>query len=77
MGHSVLGLIVSSVVMAVIFISILITERRCGRRSADFFKRTGPQIDELAQRAQAKYRARYGKDPTLKIQALPDAPQKR
>lgn len=77
MGHHVLGLLLSTVVMLGIFAYIVVTERKCGRRSADFFKRTAPQLDELAQRAEAKYRSRYGKDPTLKLRIVNDEPAQK
>jgi hypothetical protein len=70
-------LIVSSLLMLFFFGIIVIAERKCSRRSKDFFKKSDAMISDLAQNAQEKYRARFGKDPTGKINTLTETPTKR
>ena len=59
-----MDLAVSSLIMLAIFMVIALAEWKGAQRTKDFFRRTEPQIAKLAERAAAKYRARYGKDPT-------------
>lgn len=69
-------LFISSLLMLFFFGIIVIAERKCARRSKDFFKKSDAMIAGLAQNAQEKYRAKFGRDPTGKINTLVDAPSK-
>ncbi len=63
-------IIISSVLMLVLFGGIVVVERRHARRSKEFIERSETMIADLAGRAEERYRAKYGRDPTGKIQTL-------
>ena len=47
--------------------SIVRTEIRHGRRTKDFLGEIGPEIDALNKRATARYRAKFGRDPSMAV----------
>lgn len=51
-------------VLALVVLWIVIAEIRCGRRTKIFHQVIDPQIDALKSSVTAKYREKYGKDPT-------------
>lgn len=63
-------LIVSSILLLAFFVYIAITEKKCGDRSKDFFKRADETTAKLYADVSARYRMKYGKDPTLKLPAI-------
>jgi hypothetical protein len=51
--------------LAFIVVLIVYAEVRCGRRTKNFLDTLAPEIDALNDSVLRKYRAKYGKDPTL------------
>lgn len=62
-----LGIIVSSLVMLGLVVAIVRAEIISGKKARDFIAHNKEQIADLAQRTQQRYRARYGKDPTMEM----------
>lgn len=56
-----------TLVLAAIVAYIVFVERRCGRRHDNFLETITPEIDALNNSVLRKYRAKYGKDPTLQF----------
>lgn len=63
-------------VTAFVVLLIILAEIRCGRRSKEFLKGINPEIDALTNSVTAKYRAKYGKDPTLPFSTV-EPPRRR
>ena len=54
-------------VLALLVGLIVYAEIRCGRRTKHFLEAISPEIDALNSSVLRKYRAKYGKDPTLQV----------
>ena len=67
-------------VLAIIVAMIVRAEVRCGRRTKDFFEVIAPEIDKLKSDSLARYRAKFGRDPTDRfalVDTPPDQPTRR
>jgi hypothetical protein len=51
-------------ILALVVIYIVNAEIRCGRKTKHFLEVITPEIDNLKNDSIAKYRARFGRDPT-------------
>ena len=54
-------------VLALVVGLIVWTEIRCGRRNKTFHLKVDPEVDALKNSVTAKYRERFGKDPTAEF----------
>jgi hypothetical protein len=60
-------IVVSTIVMIIFIVAIVRTELTSGKRARDFLAQNKGQIADLAQRTQERYRAVYGKNPTMEM----------
>lgn len=64
-------------VLALVVGLIVWTEIRCGRRNKVFHQRLDPEVDALKNSVTAKYRERFGKDPTDTFATIEPEKRKR
>ncbi len=67
-----MAIIFSSIAMLILFGVIVVAERKHTKRSKEFFRQSDEMIADLASRAEERYKAKFGKDPTGKIAILKD-----
>jgi len=57
-------------ILAAVVALIVWTEMKCGRRNKVFHASLDPEVDALKNSVMAKYRERFGKDPTSEFPSL-------
>lgn len=72
-----MAIVISSIAMLLVFLGIILIERKCSARSKEFLKKSDEMIADLASSVEAKYREKYGRDPTGKIAVIRDMPNKK
>lgn len=70
-------MIVSTAVLITLVCVMLYAEKTCAHRHQEFFQESDKKISELAESVVQKYHARYGRDPTGKINTLVQRPNKK
>lgn len=68
--------VIITCVLVIIVGMIIVSEMRCGRRNKAFHEQLDPQVTALTDRVVAKYREKYGKDPTMQ-HPIVEAPKER
>lgn len=67
-----MAIIVSSLLMLLVFLAIVLVERKCSARSKEFLRKSDVMIADLASSVEEKYREKFGKDPTGQFAVMRD-----